>query len=70
MTTCTWACVRPTPSQAHCGTCHETFGGVTGFDVHRKGGQCQTPKGYVLTGGIWRLPMNEGYRARLAGDHG
>jgi hypothetical protein len=41
---------------------------VTGFDTHRKGGQCQTPKGYVLTGGIWRLPMNEDYRARLAAD--
>ena len=58
MTACTNDCARPTPSQAHCPTCHETFGGVTGFDTHRKDGVCLDPelKGYVLVKDIWRLP--------------
>ena len=61
MSKCGQTCVRPTPTQAHCPTCHTTFGGITGFDAHRKGGLCLDPaaKGYVETRGIWRLPMPE-----------
>lgn len=28
---------------AHCGTCHNTFTGVTAFDRHRRGGTCLDP---------------------------
>ena len=61
MSKCGQTCVRPTPTQAHCPTCHATFGGVTGFDAHRKAGACIDPaaRGYVEVKGIWRLPMPE-----------
>jgi hypothetical protein len=60
--TCTDTCVRPTPSQAHCGSgCHQTFGGVTGFDAHRRAGRCLDPATITKDGGmhldqngIWR----------------
>ena len=61
MSICGQTCSTPTPSQAHCPTCHRTFGGVTGFDAHRSAGDCLDPstKGYVETKGIWRLPIDE-----------
>jgi hypothetical protein len=34
---CLTDCVHPTPSQAHCSVCHETFAGPTLFDAHRRG---------------------------------
>lgn len=63
--TCQPACRRPTGRQAHCGACHRTFGGVTGFDEHRRGGQCSDPatigleerRGDPEQPGIWRRPM-------------
>lgn len=63
-------CIRPTPSQAHCGArkCHQTFGGVRGFDEHRKDGQCLDPAnlGMALSDlGIWRRPMTDDARERL-----
>lgn len=27
----------------HCAGCHRTFTGITAFDHHRKGGECQHP---------------------------
>lgn len=30
-------------SEAHCATCHEHFGSMSGFDKHRKGGECLLP---------------------------
>src|SRR5262245_55341581 len=38
---------------AHCGTCHKTFGGVSGFDAHRSDGTCLDPAtiGMRLTSG-------------------
>jgi hypothetical protein len=71
MTACLSTCRRPSPAQAHCPTCHRTFGGVTGFDHHRKFGECVEPKGYIETDGIWRLPMTAERSAqldRLRGD--
>jgi hypothetical protein len=67
---CGNTCVRPTPSQAHCAAlgCHRTFGGVTGFDAHRKDGECINPTtlGMVLSDhGIWRTPMSDEARERL-----
>lgn len=52
---CTQACIAPTPSRAHCGVCHRTFGGVKGFDEHRVGGQCLDPKtrGMTEVAGVW-----------------
>jgi hypothetical protein len=56
---CIKSCIKPTPSQAHCSVCHETFGSVRGFDRHRRGGQCLDPT--EITGihrtdtGIWRF---------------
>lgn len=59
MSKCTEECKRPTPSQAHCPTCHRTFGGVRGFDVHRVRGECRNPAdfGYVERDGVWRRPV-------------
>lgn len=38
-------------SAAHCGSCHSTFSSVTGFDRHRKGGECVEP---VSVGLVWK----------------
>lgn len=69
---CTTTCVQPSPSQAHCGSgCHRTFGSVSGFDRHRRAGQCLDPS--TFTGhaamhldrnGIWRY--DGGHRRAMA----
>jgi hypothetical protein len=43
---------------AHCAACHRTFGGVGGFDRHRRGGACLEPAdvGLELRGGVFRGP--------------
>jgi hypothetical protein len=50
----------PTRTQAKCGTCRRIFGGVTGFDRHRRNGLCVDPVtfGYVERGGVWRKPTD------------
>lgn len=60
--TCLDSCLTPTPAQCHCASCHRTFGGITGFDAHRKNGMCLDPaaKGYVEVKGIWRRPPPAG----------
>jgi hypothetical protein len=43
-------------SLCHCTSCHRTFGGLTGFDMHRKDGKCLDPQdlGMKITeAGIW-----------------
>jgi hypothetical protein len=69
MSKCGQTCIVPTTTQAHCPTCHATFGGVTGFDAHRRRGECVDPasKGYVKVKGIWRLPMPEDELRRRRG---
>lgn len=71
---CSGTCIRPTPSQAHCGArnCHQTFGGVTGFDAHRKDGICLNPEtlGMVHNNGVWRTPMSDEARERLEATRG
>jgi len=80
---CTDRCLRPTPFQAHCTTCHRTFGGVKGFDQHRQ--KVRAPRnsgpmavcidpgafGHVERDGIWREPMDHKkvamFRARVEG---
>lgn len=66
---CDDTCTRPTPSQAHCaaGSCHKTFGGVGGFDKHRRDGSCLDPAtlGMVEIKGVWRTPMDDATRARF-----
>jgi hypothetical protein len=49
-------CKMPTPAQAHCSVCHRTFSGVTGFDRHRKNGQCLEPSALGMTevNRVWR----------------
>lgn len=71
MSKCGQTCTAPTPAQAHCPTCHATFGGITGFDAHRKGGLCIDPatKGYVEVRGVWRLPMPKAELDRRRGLH-
>lgn len=49
--TCRPLCVPPTPTQAHCGTCHHTFSGVSLFDAHRIGGVCHHPPSGIPTSG-------------------
>lgn len=66
---CTTSCVQPSPAQAHCGACHRTFGGVSGFDRHRRGGLCLSPAeiGYADNGrGVFREPLTDSRRKRLA----
>lgn len=67
---CTIDCVHPTPTQAHCAVanCHRTFGAVSGFDRHRRHGHCLNPAtlGMVETAGVWRIPISDADRARLA----
>lgn len=62
-------CRRPSPAQAHCTVCHATFGGVVGFDRHRRGGVCLDPArlGMVNRDGIWREELTEAARDRLRG---
>ncbi len=82
---CTDGCKNPTPAQAHCKTCHRTFGGVTGFDQHRhKLGHrqvgpmaiCLDPGsfGYVERDGVWREPMDHQkvalFNSRVHGKRG
>ena len=67
-TSCSVDCHRPTGNAAHCTVCHQTFGGVTGFDGHRKEGRCLDPAtlGMELRGQIWKRPMDENARLRMA----
>lgn len=70
---CLPGCRTPTQFQAHCSVCHRTFGGVTGFDDHRKNGECLDPvtRGYVQSerDGVWRTEMAQEtvakFRARV-----
>jgi len=68
---CTDTCQRPAQTQAHCGTCHTTFGGVTGFDRHRRNGQCLDPAtlGFMPRAGIWRAPQTPDQAVRLTRMH-
>lgn len=59
---CRPACIQPSPSQAHCSACHHTFGGITAFDRHRRGGECLDPLAIGLRAdrkGIWRFPPQD-----------
>lgn len=52
---CTWTGL----SRCHCSACHETFGGITGFDMHRRGSRCSGPENLGLKqngAGIWVTP--------------
>lgn len=56
--TCRPTCIQPSPSNAHCAAdgCHRTFGGITGFDRHRRGGECLDPAGLGMhPRPAWRL---------------
>lgn len=50
---------NPTPAQAQCSVCKQTFGGITLFDRHRRNGHCIDPR--TLTGvhrndrGVWKM---------------
>lgn len=66
---CTRACHRPSPTQAHCTSCHRTFGGAAGFDKHRRDGRCLDPAGLGMTPdwrGVWRRPTTAADRIRLS----
>lgn len=60
MSRCLDSCKRPTPAQAHCATCHVTFGGVSNFDRHRSNGRCLPPASLGLTEreDVWREEMD------------
>jgi hypothetical protein len=63
---CSASCKHPTPTQAHCGTCHRTFGSVRGFDKHRRRGECVDPAtlGFEQRDRVWRQPITEDELAR------
>lgn len=50
-----------------CGACRRVFGGVAGFDAHRRNGTCVHPVelGMVERDGVWRKPMTQAARERL-----
>ncbi|MEV6633897.1 hypothetical protein AB0M54_24410 [Actinoplanes sp. NPDC051470] len=55
---CRRTCIQPSPTNAHCGACHVTFGAITSFDRHRRGGECIDPREIGLNrdhNGIWRM---------------
>lgn len=70
---CTTACHSPTPSQAHCGVCHRTYGSVTEFDRHRRSawptGACPDPASLDLVerSGVWASQERHQKMARLHG---
>lgn len=56
--TCLATCIQPSPSNAHCMVCHATFGGITGFDRHRRAGECLDPAALNMHAdhrGVWRM---------------
>lgn len=56
--TCLATCIQPSPSNAHCGACHVTYGSVTGFDRHRRAGECLNPRALDMhadRNGVWRM---------------
>jgi hypothetical protein len=56
---CLATCIQASPTNAHCAACHTTFGSVSGFDRHRRAGECLNPRslGFVCArNGIWRYP--------------
>jgi hypothetical protein len=69
-------CPTPTKFQAHCSDCHRTFGGITGFDLHRRNGECIDPStfDYVCLDGVWRTKEGQEavtrFRTRVAGKEG
>lgn len=68
---CRVECVKPTSSQAHCGACHTTFGGIRAFDVHRRGGVCAPPASLGMAQrtygrpGVYSWPLTPERRQRL-----
>lgn len=73
---CIDSCKRPTPAQAHCTTCHRTFGGSWGFDRHRRDGVCLNPTtiGMMEMEAVWRTPMDQEkvtlFKDRVRGTRG
>lgn len=54
---CRPTCIQPSPTNAHCSACHHTFGGITGFDRHRRAGECLKARDIGMHAdhnGIWR----------------
>lgn len=49
-------------AMCHCSVCHVTFGAITSFDRHRKGGDCQLPASIGLyfneTRKAWSEPFS------------
>lgn len=71
--TCAPTCIQPSPAQAHCGACHITWSGITGFDQHRRDGQCLTPESIGYTRdprGVYRAPITDERRQQLAALRG
>jgi hypothetical protein len=55
---CLAICIQPSPTNAHCSACHVTFGSVSGFDKHRRAGECLDPATLSMhrdRNGIWRM---------------
>lgn len=61
--TCGRELCRPGTNIAHCTVCCVTFGGLSGFDRHRKNGVCLRPETIGLTlsqYGYWVRKMEDG----------
>lgn len=70
---CTLDCRAPSISQAHCSACHQTFSGVSYFDMHRTGDvdqrRCLGPQEIVIKNqdGAHRLALWNGVWSTVAG---
>ena len=59
-------CTSPRTIGYHCTVCHETFGGLSSFDNHRKDGWCLNPATLNLTIDelkVWRMPASNSFLA-------
>lgn len=54
-------------NRCHCSGCHRTFGGVGGFDRHRRDFKCLPPEecGMTLEDNIWVIKMSPEIAERL-----
>lgn len=70
---CNVLCITPSPTNAHCGAegCHVTFGSVSGFDRHRRGGECLDPAALAMhrdPRGVWRMDGTRVFEAAISLD--
>jgi hypothetical protein len=57
-------------NRAHCAVCHITFGGVTSFDAHRRGGKCMRIEKIMLPVEAGGLALTDNGKGVLTSIYG